>query len=73
MLAYRMMCHFAPQEKSFVEKLKFFNFYWYWYLFRQEDYPHSLSMYCNPPMMNISLQEFETYAYERSKGIMAQH
>ena len=38
---------------------------------RQDDYPHSLSMYRFPPMMNISLQEFETYAYERSKGMLS--
>lgn len=35
---------------------------------REEDYPHTLSMYRNPPAMNISLQDFETFAYQRAKG-----
>ena len=40
------------------------------YFNREEDYPHTLSMYRNPPKMNISLQDFETFAYQRAKGLL---
>jgi len=30
-------------------------------------------MYSNPPLMNITLQEFESYAFERVKGINFRH
>ena len=35
-----------------------------------ELYPHNLQLYSLPPIDNISLQEFETFAVERLKGLL---
>ena len=35
-----------------------------------ESCPHSLQFYSLPPNENITLQEFETYALERLKGLL---
>lgn len=36
--------------------------------YKENDYPHRLSLYDVPPTQEISLEEFETWAIDRLRG-----
>lgn len=39
--------------------------------YKQNDYPHRLSLYDIPPTSEISLEQFETWAIDRLRGILS--
>lgn len=39
--------------------------------YKQNDYPHRLSLYDIPPTSEISLEQFETWAIDRLRGMLS--
>ena len=46
-----------PKKRQFAEPL-----------YKQQDYPHGLNIYQTPPVEEITLEEFETWAIDRLRS-----